>query len=379
MEKHLKNLLVPHSESAAIALWMTVKSIGGTTFVLDDDGKFSGVLTAADFSVWHESCQNLKAGDICNRNCLRLSAGPDVFLRAEAVFEAVPSARALPVIDSFGHIVDVVFKFQAFYKKYFSEPARFHNFKRHVSSVEVFPYMHYAFCLWQAATEARRNGLNSFSAIEFGVASGNGLVALQWHAHAISQIFGLDIEVYGFDTGTGLPESSDPSDMPHYFGTASYRMKAKEALTDRLWKARLVLGDIADTSKSFFDNSPPATIGAMMVDVDMYSSTVPILNMLIGDASRFLPRVQMYFDDIHHATADLGEALAIQRFNASQEAVKIVPEATYSNVVDTVDYAYNSFLHRVKTAHLFEHPHYGLDSERAVNAETTSRRFQLRF
>ncbi len=245
-------------------------------------------------------------------------------------------------------------------------------------NAEVFPYMYYAWCLWQAASEAQRNGVSRFSALEFGVASGNGLVALQWHAHAISQIFGLDIELYGFDTGEGLPESSDPRDLPHYFGAASFKMNAKEALVSRLWKAKLVMGDIIDTAESFFRSTIPP-VGAMLVDVDLYSSTVPILNMLTGDAARFLPRVQMYFDDIHHDTAGLGEDLAIKKFNASQGTVRIVPEETYSNVVDTVNHAYNSFLHRVKTAHLFQHPHYGLDHGRDMKAEAASRQFQLRF
>lgn len=379
MRDHLKNLLVSADENAAVGLWMAVRSIGGTVFVVDDDGRLIGALAAGDFPAWQDSFRELTAGRLVKRRCRSLEAGPDLFARAAGVFENIPSIRALPVLDENGIVLDVVFKFQVFYEKYFSEPERFHNFKRHVSSVEIFPYMYYAWCLWQAAAEARRNGFDRFSAIEFGVASGNGLLACQWHARAISQIFGLDIEVYGFDSGQGLPESRDPRDLPHHFGAAFYKMHDMEGLAERLWNAELVLGDIADTSKSFFSVYAPAPVGAMLVDVDLYSSTVPILNMFTGDCTCFLPRVQMYFDDIHHTTADLGEALAIKLFNSGQDKVKIVPEATYSTPLDINDYAYNSFLHRVKTAHLLQHPQYGLDCGRNMKAETTSRQFQLRF
>ncbi|MHC4129678.1 MAG: hypothetical protein ACYSUA_16250, partial [Planctomycetota bacterium] len=39
------------------------------------------------------------------------------------------------------------------------------------------------------------------SALEFGVAGGNGLLALERAAMRLAEIFGVEIDVYGFDSG----------------------------------------------------------------------------------------------------------------------------------------------------------------------------------
>src|SRR6266851_7746170 len=60
---------------------------------------------------------------------------------------------------------------------------------------------HYAYCVYQAAVLAKRLGYPRISVIEFGVAGGNGLVNLEWHAREISRWLSIGIDVYGFDTG----------------------------------------------------------------------------------------------------------------------------------------------------------------------------------
>src|SRR4030095_11163560 len=52
---------------------------------------------------------------------------------------------------------------------------------------------------------AKTLGINRWSIIEFGVAGGNGLISLDRIAERIEAILGVGIEVYGFDTGVGLP------------------------------------------------------------------------------------------------------------------------------------------------------------------------------
>jgi hypothetical protein len=49
-------------------------------------------------------------------------------------------------------------------------------------------------------------GHERISVIEYGVAGGNGLRMLEEHAKKIESILGVKIEVYGFDTGKGLPQ-----------------------------------------------------------------------------------------------------------------------------------------------------------------------------
>lgn len=363
--EHLKNLIVRDSESGAVALWKTVKSLASTSLVLDGQGRLVGLLTAGDFPVHHPDFEALTAGDICNRQGLTIAPGPDFLLRAKAVFEKAPSILMVPVVDQDRRPVDVVFKFQAFYEDYFREPDRFHSRGSHVPAAPGFPYMFYAHCLWRAAAEARRHQYPRISAIEFGVASGNGLICLEWHARAIAAIFQVDIEVYGFDSGQGLPPSDLYQDIPYFYGEAQFKMESLELLRGRLSAARLVLGDIAETAPVFFDLQNPAPIGAMLVDVDIYSSTVPVLEMLTGPDRFFLPRVQMYFDDISHGLECIGESLAIKEFNAAHELIKISPEDTFATPLDGCDYALSSYLHRVKEAHMFSHPLYKTNPGRA--------------
>ena len=52
---------------------------------------------------------------------------------------------------------------------------------------------------------AKTLGFDSASLIEFGVAGGNGLVALELIAERIEHHLGVKISVFGFDTGKGLP------------------------------------------------------------------------------------------------------------------------------------------------------------------------------
>ena len=56
-----------------------------------------------------------------------------------------------------------------------------------------------------AAAQARALGYTEVSLIEFGVAGGRGLLALEDIADVVSSMTGVRSCVYGFDTGSGLP------------------------------------------------------------------------------------------------------------------------------------------------------------------------------
>ncbi|MBV8631148.1 MAG: hypothetical protein JOZ83_09515, partial [Silvibacterium sp.] len=68
---------------------------------------------------------------------------------------------------------------------------------------------HYGWCVYHAAREARALGYKAMTAIEFGVAGGNGLVCLSRHKEEVQKDLGIEILVVGFDTGAGLPASQD--------------------------------------------------------------------------------------------------------------------------------------------------------------------------
>jgi hypothetical protein len=182
----------------------------------------------------------------------------------------------------------------------------------------ILPYAHYAYGVFWAATLASRLGIPRISAIEFGVAGGQGLVALERNSKEIAAATGVAIDVFGFDTGSGMPAPIDYRDLPHIWGSGFYRMDV-EKLRARLDTAKLVLGDVATTVRQWIEERH-APIGFVAFDLDYYSSTTAALQILAGDTASHLPRVHCYFDDV--TSNDLGcmnpyvgELLAIREFN----------------------------------------------------------------
>ena len=178
---------------------------------------------------------------------------------------------------------------------------------------------HYAYIVYQAAELARRLGVQRISVIEFGVAGGRGLLNLEHHAKRVSQLTGVNIDVYGFDTGEGLPPPIDYRDLPYIWKSSHFRMD-QHALQAKLKNARLVLGNVADTVGSFVEQYAPAPIGAIAFDLDYYSSTIEAFRIFNIPEARRQPRIFCYFDDIFssdlgHVGPAVGVPLAINEFN----------------------------------------------------------------
>lgn len=179
---------------------------------------------------------------------------------------------------------------------------------------------HYAYIVYQAADLARRLGKDRISVLEFGVAGGRGLLNLEMQADRVKQITGVTVEVYGFDTGEGLPPPIDHRDLPNVWRAAHFRMD-QEALRKRLRHAKLVLGNVTQTVPGFAESHSPAPIGAISFDLDYYSSTIDALRIFDLPAEFRLPRVFCYFDDIYssdlgHVSPGAGVPLAINEFNS---------------------------------------------------------------
>jgi len=180
--------------------------------------------------------------------------------------------------------------------------------------------------LLEGADQAVRQSLHSISALEFGVAGGNGLVALQEYAASIERETGVSISVYGFDTGQGLPNHcGDYRDHPNCWKLGDYQMD-EAALRRRLHsRTELVLGDISHTVPEFVSKMQKAPLGFVAVDVDYYSSAQVALTVLSMAEKKMLYRVPMVFDDVdspnNHRFA--GELRAIEEFNLQNNDVKI--------------------------------------------------------
>jgi len=176
----------------------------------------------------------------------------------------------------------------------------------------------YAYILLRAADLALRLGLPEISALEFGVAGGRGLLAMQAHADRIEKVTGVKVRVFGFDTGTGLPPPEDYRDLPYVWQEAHFAMD-EAALRKRLGKAELVLGLVEDTVAGFAASHNPPPIGAISFDLDYYSSTVAAFRIFDIEAVHRLPRILCYFDDIMssnlgHVGPAVGVPLAINEY-----------------------------------------------------------------
>jgi hypothetical protein len=216
---------------------------------------------------------------------------------------------------------------------------------------------HYAHCVYQAAVLGKKLGYKTISVLEFGVAGGNGLIELENHAFEVSKITGVDIQIYGFDMGSGLPQPLDYRDMPYLWKKGFYKMDV-DKLKLKLNKAKLVLGDVSETVKTFFEEYKPAPIGAIMNDLDFYSSTKNSFKLLDGHENNFLPRVFCYFDDVtarepHLYNDYTGERLAINEFNQEHSDIKF--GLPYYLITKEI---VRQWYHHIWILHFFSHAKY---------------------
>lgn len=217
---------------------------------------------------------------------------------------------------------------------------------------------HYGYLLFHAAELASRLGYERISVIEYGVAGGRGLLSLEQHAQEVERLFGVGIDIYGFDTGEGLPAPKGYRDLPYHWKQGFFAMNQGE-LSSRIGRAKLVLGNIEETAVSFFEKYSPAPIGAIIHDFDYYTSTAVALRMLNVGHEHYLPRIYSYFDDVLGTEMELyndftGERLAIREFNDANADVKLCQP-------------YHFRLRRpepwheqIWIGHFFQHPKYGV-------------------
>lgn len=231
---------------------------------------------------------------------------------------------------------------------------------RFKTDMQAIERPHYAYCMLRAAELAKRLGLDRISAIEFGVAGGNGLAFMCAFADEVRKETGVAIDCYGFDTGKGMPRPEGPQDLPYWFQEAQYRMDV-DALKRRLPQSHIVLGDIRDSIDGFLDIHDPAPIGVIFNDTDYHSSTresFRLFDQAVRCPTAFLPRVFMYFDDIIGSENEMygpfnGQLLAIEEYNAKQQDVRIHRNQNLLRA-NHLDWRWQIYY-----AHLFAHPDYG--------------------
>ncbi len=191
----------------------------------------------------------------------------------------------------------------------------------------IYTRPHYAYGVYEAADLAKRLGLKAIQVIEFGVAGGRGLVALENIAAAVGRDLGIQIHVCGFDSGAGMPPPVDYRDLSHVWEQGFYVMDVPKLKASLQPSTELVLGDLKITLPSWV---PKAPVGFVSFDLDYYSSTVDAFALWKLGSQSILPRVYTYFDDIIWPTHALhndwtGELCVIREFNETHPRQKVCP------------------------------------------------------
>ena len=224
-------------------------------------------------------------------------------------------------------------------------------------ALDALPRPAYGYGVYHAAQLARRLGIPEIAAIEFGVATGCGLVELERVAAEVARVVPTKIRVFGFDTGVGMPEHSDYRDLPYIWRKGHYRMDVG-AVKSRLRRAELVLGDVAATVPQFLSRLD-TPVGFVSFDLDYYSSTAAALRIFDGPHEHYLPRVFCYFDDVVGSDSqlhceDVGELLAIDEFNHSSRCDRIRP----IHGLAAKRLLQSAWAPKMYTYHRFNHPRY---------------------
>lgn len=221
----------------------------------------------------------------------------------------------------------------------------------------VLERQHYAYLIYEAASLAKKLGKPKISIIEFGVAGGRGLIFLERYAEWAESVLGVEIEVYGFDTGSGLPEPYDYRDLPYHWQSGFYSLN-KSSLLPKLRRSKLILGNVEDTVAKFTRDYNPAPVGAVIHDMDFYSSTSNALKFFEESSKFLMPRVFCYFDDTIGSSIELyseftGQRLAIQEFN-NQDILRKIGTPFYLRVQQSR----GLWVNQIWVLHVFDHPEY---------------------
>lgn len=227
------------------------------------------------------------------------------------------------------------------------------------TAIEHTDFPQYAYGVIQAATLGRCLGIPKVTMLELGVAGGNGLVELERLSRQHSAPSGVELQVVGFDLGTGMPPPIDHRDVPYLWQQGFFKMDELK-LKSRLTFASLLLGDVAETGMRFLA-SEPAPIGFISFDLDYYSATVSAFEALLtGSSDRYLPRVVCYFDDTVGPHLEMhsrftGELLAIDEFNKASQHRKLgqLNGLRYKLLPHE-----GSWVEGIYVLHLFDHPRY---------------------
>lgn len=185
----------------------------------------------------------------------------------------------------------------------------------------------HAFSLLHATDFAVSNGIKKMTVIEFGVATGGGLMNICKICKKLSLLYDIQFQIVGFDTGEGMPEPIDYRDHPELYKKGDFRMDREKLDKALPANCKLIIGKVKDTIQEFLSAHAlvEAPIGFISFDMDYYSSTKEAMEILLDQPDKYLPSFPVYLDDIalwSHNTY-CGELLALKEFNEENKSRKM--------------------------------------------------------
>lgn len=190
-------------------------------------------------------------------------------------------------------------------------------------SLHALPRPYYFLGIKRAYDDADRLGLTRFSILEFGVAEGNGILMLQssiknYATKPSNQ--NKQVKILGFDTFEGLPDIDSSKDGQSTWKTGDFP-------SDLNLLRQFIDPELVELHKGLFANTIPQAIQTLIdypplfiiVDCDLYTSTVDIFNGLFP---KYVPELSYWFFDdtnLNYYAEDVGETLAIEEFNSQQD------------------------------------------------------------
>lgn len=207
----------------------------------------------------------------------------------------------------------------------------------------------YALTLAHSVRLAQCSGIDRITAIELGVAGGRSLLDLCDIADRYTRIFGVKIDIVGFDIAYGMPSAADYRDHPEVWHTGQFDVHSEtEELKKKLnGRAELIIGNVSETIPEFIAGFGNRVLGFVAVDLDQYSGTRDSLPLFKMPAENYLPAVPMYVDDMNTGITYnpwCGEALAIREFNELNTKRKIEEKHVLWGIQN------------FHVLHLFDHP-----------------------
>ncbi len=187
---------------------------------------------------------------------------------------------------------------------------------------------HYESLIFETSKNAIKLGFNEIDIIELGVAGGNGIKSILKYKRKIEKILKIKINIIGFDSGTGLPESGIKEDLPFFWKQGDYTNRNIKNLENEDRCIKIFEGNISLTLDQYISEKK-SKIGLIIFDLDLYSSTKIFLDKIpeLSKRNLLLPRVFCYFDDLFvsdYVLNDInGEPLAIKEFNNQFEDLKL--------------------------------------------------------